>query len=123
MWGVKIITIQGQWFVWEVYKLRTELFIQFKRSLKFQAASLATPTVNLRRCTVVPHQQLLAVLIEHYILQRLLYVHAFFEILQEPVEIDHVLVNALKGFVESSDYFNMILTELLISILQILHIK
>ena len=70
---------------------------------------------------VSAHQQLLAVLIEQDILQCLLDVHAFLQILQETVEVNHIAVDALKCLVETSQNLQVVLAKLLVSILQFLH--
>lgn len=66
------------------------------------------------------HQQLLSIFIEEYILQGLLNVDALLEVLQKSVEINHILVDALKHLVESGQNLEVILTELFVSILQLL---
>ena len=45
------------------------------------------------------------------------------DICGQPVEICHIAINALKGLVEPTENFNVILLELLISILQLLQEK
>ncbi len=66
------------------------------------------------------YQQLFPVIVQKDIFQSLLNVHSFLQVLQETVEVDHILMDALKGLVESGHNFHVVLTEFLITILKIL---
>jgi hypothetical protein len=63
---------------------------------------------------------LFSVFIEEYIFEGLLNVDALLQVLQEPIQVNHVLVDALKHLVEPGQYLEVVLTELLIAILQLL---
>ena len=69
---------------------------------------------------VLTDQQLFSILIEEYVLECLLYVDTLVQVLQEPVQVNHILVDALKRLVEPGQYLEVVLTKLLITILQLL---
>ena len=80
----------------------------------------ATPSLDEHLHLVLTDQQLFSILVEEYVLESLLYVDTLIQVLQESVQVDHILVDALKRLVESGQYLEVVLTKLLITILQLL---
>lgn len=61
-----------------------------------------------------------SIFIEEDVLQGLLDVDSLLQVFQESVQVDDVLVDALKHLVEAGQYLKVVLTKLLITILEFL---